>query len=235
LSGAESGIGRFRSVSGKAKGNSLARLIYQADNSTEKLPRKRKGCREMSQRQSGVVTKVLQAAKGGDQEAVARLLPLLYSELHRLAQARMAKLRPGQTLQPTALINEAYLRLMAKKDLHLENRKHFFFAAARAMRDILVERARAKAGPKRGGDRRRVALSEAIAIDEPPAQEVLALHEALAELERQDPLKSQIVQLRYFAGMQATEVAQVLGISERTLHRHWRFIKAWMKNRLEKE
>jgi len=189
----------------------------------------------MSQRQAGVVTKVLQAAQGGDKEAVDRLLPLLYSELHRLAQARMAKLRPGQTLQPTALINEAYLRLMAKKDLHLENRKHFFFAAARAMRDILVERARAKAGPKRGGDRRRVELSEAIAFDEPPAQEILALHEALAELERQDPLKSQIVQLRYFAGMQAAEVAQVLGISERTLNRHWRFIKAWMKSRLEKE
>ena len=189
----------------------------------------------MSQRQSGLVTKVLKAAKGGDQEAVARLLPLVYSELHRLAQARMARLPPGQTLQPTALINEAYLRLMGKKDLHLESRKHFFFAAARAMRDILVERARAKAGPKRGGDRRRVDLTETIAIDEPPAQEILALHEALTELEQQDPLKSQIVQLRYFAGMNAAEAARVLGLSERTLHRHWRFIRAWMKNRLQEE
>jgi RNA polymerase sigma factor (TIGR02999 family) len=215
--------------------NSLARHIYQADNSTEKLPRKRKGCPEMSQRQSGIVTKVLQAAKGGDQEAVARLLPLVYSELHRLARARMARLPPGQTLQPTALINEAYLRLVGKKDLHLENRKHFFFAAARAMRDILVERARAKAGPRRGGHRRRVELSEGIAIDEPPAQEILALHEALTELEKQDPLKSQIVQLRYFAGMNAAEAAHVLGLSERTLHRHWRFIRAWMKNRLQEE
>jgi RNA polymerase sigma factor (TIGR02999 family) len=189
----------------------------------------------MSQRQAGLVTEVLQAAQGGDKEAVARLLPLLYSELHRLAQARMAKLPPGQTLQPTALINEAYLRLLGKKDLHLESRRHFFFAAARAMRDILVERARAKAGPKRGGDRRRLELSDAIAINEPPAQEILALHESLAELERQDPLKSQIVQLRYFAGMDAAEAAQVLGISERTLHRHWRFIRAWMKNRLQEE
>src|SRR5438309_1652949 len=161
----------------------------------------------MSQRQSGVVTKVLQAAKGGDQEAVARLLPLVYSELHRLARARMAKLPPGQTLQATALIHEAYLRLLGKKDLHLESRKHFFFAAARAMRDILVERARAKAGPKRGGDRRRVELNDAVALDEPPAEEVLALHEALADLERQDPIKGQIVHLRYFAGMTAAETA----------------------------
>jgi RNA polymerase sigma factor (TIGR02999 family) len=199
-----------------------------------KLPEKRRAD-AMSQRQSGVVTKVLKAAKGGDQEAVARLLPLVYSELHRLARVRMGRLPPGQTLQPTALINEAYLRLVAKKDLHWENRKHFFFAAARAMRDILVERARAKAGAKRGGDRRRVDLTEAIAIDEPPPQEILALHETLTELERQDPLKSQIVHLRYFAGMDAAEAAQVLGISERTLHRHWRFIKAWMKNRLDKE
>jgi len=189
----------------------------------------------MSKKPVGVVTKVLHAAQSGDQEAVGRLLPLLYSELHRLAQARMAKLAPGQTLQPTALVHEAYLRLIGKGDLHLESRRHFFFAAARAMRDILVERARAKAGPKRGGNRRRLELSDAIAIDEPPAQEILALHEALDELERQDPLKSQIVQLRYFAGMDAAEAAQVLGISERTLHRHWRFIKAWMKNRLEKE
>jgi len=187
----------------------------------------------MSQKQTGVVTKVLRAAQAGNQEAAARLLPLLYAELHKLAQARMAKLPPGQTLQPTALVHEAYLRLVGKHDLQLESRKHFFFAAARAMRDILVERARSKAGPKRGGGRQREELNDAIALNEPPAQEVLALHEALAELERQDPLKGQIVQLRYFAGMEAAEAAQVLGISERTLHRHWRFIKAWMKNRLE--
>ena len=187
----------------------------------------------MANKQAGVVTEVLHAAQAGNQEAVARLLPLLYSELHRLAQARMSKLPPGQTLQPTALINEAYLRLVGKKDLHLESRKHFFFAAARAMRDILVERARTKAGPKRGGGRQRMELNDAIAFAEPPAQEVLALHEALAELEQQDPLKAQIVHLRYFAGMSSAEAAHVLGISERTLHRHWRFIKAWMKNRLQ--
>src|SRR5438477_1195919 len=102
------------------------------------------------------VTAMLRAAQQGDGTAAARLLPLVYDELRKLAQARMAQLSPGQTLQPTALVHEAYLRLLGKKDLRLEGRRHFFFAAARAMRDILVERARAKAGPRRGGNRRRV-------------------------------------------------------------------------------
>jgi RNA polymerase sigma factor (TIGR02999 family) len=178
------------------------------------------------------VTSILQAAKAGDQEAAARLLPLVYTELRRLAQARMARLPPGQTLQPTALVHEAYLRLIGKADLHLDGRQHFFFAAARAMRDILVEQARAKAGPKRGGGRQRVVLEETAAVTGPPAEEILALHEALGELEKQDPLKGQIVHLRYFAGMSMTEVASVLDLSERTLHRHWRFIKAWLKSRM---
>ena len=136
----------------------------------------------------------------------------------------MARLPPGPTLQPTALVHEAYLRLVVKADLPLD-RKHFFFAAARAMRDILVERARSKAGPKRGGGRRRVVLDEAIALTEPPPEEVLALHEALADLEKEDPLKAQIVNLRYFTGMTMKETAVVLGLSERTAYRHWRFIK----------
>lgn len=179
----------------------------------------------------GNVTGILQAAQEGDQQAAARLLPLVYDELRKLAQARIAHLPPGQTMQPTALVHETYLRLVGKGDLPLESRRHFFFVAARAMRDILVEQARRKAGPKRGGDRRRVELGEQ-AADEPVPEEVLAVHEALAELEKEDPLKAQIVNLRYFAGMTIPEAAQVLGISERTLHRHWRFIKAWLKGRL---
>jgi RNA polymerase sigma factor (TIGR02999 family) len=179
------------------------------------------------------VTAILRAAQAGDREAAARLLPLVYDELHKLAQARLAKLPPGQTLQPTALVHEAYLRLLGKADLHLESKRHFFFAAARAMRDILVEQARSKAGPKRGGGRRRVELADAVADEGPPADEVLALHEALAELEKEDSLKAQIVNLRYFAGMTVEETAQVLGLSVRTLHRHWRFVKAWLKSRLE--
>ena len=163
---------------------------------------------------------------------MARLLTLVYDQLHRLAQAHMTRLPPGQTLQTTELVHEAYLRLVGKAGLHLEGRKHFFFAAARAMRDILVERARSKAGPKRGGGRRRVVLDEGVALTEPPPDEVLALHEALADLEKEDPLKAQIVNLRYFAGMTMREAAAVLGLSERTAHRHWRFVKAWLRSRL---
>ena len=178
------------------------------------------------------MTALLRAAQEGDESAAARLLPLVYEELRKLAKARMARLPPGETLQPTALVHEAYLRLLGKADLRLEGRRHFFFAAARAMRDILVERARAKAGPKRGGGRLRVELKDDAAAAEPPAEDLLALNEALSELEKEDPLKAQIVQLRYFAGMSAEEAAQVLGMSERTLHRHWRFIKAWLRRRL---
>lgn len=178
------------------------------------------------------VTAILQAAQAGDPEAAARLLPLVYDELRKLARDRLARLPPGQTLQPTALVHETYLRLLGKKGLRLEGRRHFFFAAARAMRDILVEQARAKAGPRRGGDRRRVELRENAAAVEPPADDVLALHEALLDLEKDDPLKARVVELRYFAGMSAAEAAEVLGISERSLHRHWRFIKAWLRARL---
>jgi RNA polymerase sigma factor (TIGR02999 family) len=186
----------------------------------------------MTEHPDNDVTAILRAAQEGDKSAAERLLPLVYSELRQLARARMAQLPPGQTLQPTALVHEAYLRMLGKDDLHLENRRHFFFVAARAMRDILVEQARRKAGPRRGGGRHRVELDDGAAVYEPFSGDILALHEALAELEAEDALKARIVDLRYFAGMNMAEVAQVLGVSERTLHRHWRFIKAWLKSRL---
>ncbi len=178
------------------------------------------------------VTETLRAAQQGDQGAAARLLPLVYDELRDLAQARMARLPPGQTMQPTALVHEAYLRLLGKSQLQLESKRHFFFVAARAMRDILVEQARSRSGPRRGGDRQRLELHEAELADAAVPEEVLAVHEAMAELEQEDPLKAQIVNLRYFTGMTMDETAKVLGMSERTLHRHWVFIKAWMKARL---
>ena len=178
------------------------------------------------------LTATLRAAQAGNKEAATRLFPLVYSELRKLAQHRVAHLPPGQTLQPTALVHEVYLRLVAKRDLPLESRRQFFFAAARAMRDILVEQARRKAGPRRGGGRRRVELNEHVALVEPPSLDVQDLHEALGELEHVDPLKGRIVELRYFAGMTMKETAKVLSLSERTLHRHWRFIKAWLKSRL---
>jgi RNA polymerase sigma factor (TIGR02999 family) len=190
------------------------------------------GFAEMPNRPASDVSAILRAAQAGDRDAAARLLPLVYDELRKLAHTRMARLPPGQTLQPTALVHEAYLRLLGKRDLHLESRRHFFFAAARAMRDILVEQARSKAGPRRGGGRRRVELAEDAVAVEPPVADVLALHEALADLEKDDPLLAQIVNLRYFAGMSVPEAAEVLGISQRTLHRHWRFIKAWLSSRL---
>ena len=189
----------------------------------------------MSKNSANDVTAILRAAQAGDADAPARLLPLVYSELHKLAEARMARLPPGQTLQPTALVHEAYLRMLGKNREQMDGRRHFFFAAARAMRDILVEDARRKGGPKRGGGRRRVELNEGTAAYDAVPVDVLALHEALAELENEDPLKAQIVNLRFFAGMNMEETAQVLGMSERSLHRHWRFIKAWLKSRLDNE
>jgi len=181
------------------------------------------------------ITLILRSIREGDSEGPARLLALVYQELHELAQARMASLPAGQTLQPTALVNEAYLRMINQGDGTWENRRHFFFAASRAMRDILVEQARRKAGPRQGGDMERQVLSEIAAVVEPPSVEVLALHEALDELEKQDPPKAQIVQLRYFGGMTMAEIAEVLGQAEITIHRHWRFTRAWLKQRLDIE
>jgi RNA polymerase sigma factor (TIGR02999 family) len=178
------------------------------------------------------ITELLQAAQAGDAAAAERLMAVVYEQMHQIARARMAHLPPGQTLQPTALVHEAYLRLTDKTDVAWESRKHFFFAAARAMRDILVEQARRKAGPERGGGRHRQELDEACAVLEPPTENVLAVHEALEELEKQDPLKAKIVLLRYFSGLTTEETADALGLSASTLDRKWRYIRAWLLDRL---
>jgi RNA polymerase sigma factor (TIGR02999 family) len=149
-------------------------------------------------------SEVLRAAQAGDRQAATDLLPLVYGELRELARARLARQSPGQTLTATALVHEAYLRIAGESEVTWEGRQHFFFAAARAMRDILVEQARRKAGPKRGGGQRRRDLDEACAVLEPPSDQVLAVHEALQELEARDPLKAQIVLLRYFIGLRWT-------------------------------
>jgi RNA polymerase sigma factor (TIGR02999 family) len=178
------------------------------------------------------VSVVLQAAQAGDRQAAADLLPLVYEELRKLAAHKLAHQTPGQTLQPTDLVHEAYARIADDSHVSWEGRQHFFFAAARAMRDILVEQARRKAGPKRGGGRRRRELDEACAVLEPPSDDVLAVHEALKELEARDSLKAQIVLLRCFTGLTMDETAAVLGIPERTLDRQWRYIRAWLMKRL---
>jgi len=178
------------------------------------------------------VTELLQAAQAGDAAAAQRLMAVVYEQLQQIARDRMAHLPPGQTLQPTALVHEAYLRLTDKTNVAWESRRHFFFAAARAMRDILVEQARRKAGPVRGGGRHRQELDEACAVIEPPAENILAVHEALDELEKQDPLKAKIVLVRYFSGLTTEETADVLGLSASTLDRKWRYIRAWLLDRL---
>lgn len=179
------------------------------------------------------VTGVLQAAAAGDPEAAAALLPLVYEELHRLAQARLRRTPPGNTLQTTALIHEAYLKLVGSGDPGWSGRHHFFGAAARAMREILVDQARRKASAKHGGGARRVDLDQAeIVLDEPP-ETLLALDGALNKLEAEQPRLGEIVMLRYFAGLTQGETAAALGVSERTIERDWRYIKAWLRRELE--
>ena len=172
------------------------------------------------------VTLLLDAMRGGDVEAGAKMLPLVYAELRQLARAKMAREQPGQTLQPTALVHEAWLRL---DDAHFENRAHFFGAAAEAMRRILVERARRKQREKRGGGVEHVDVDE-IDIAAPVANEdeLLAIHDALDRLAAHDARKAELVKLRYFAGLSFEETAGVLGISVPTAHRDWAFARAWL-------
>src|SRR5262249_29748773 len=162
----------------------------------------------------------------------AELLPALYAELRRLAGVLTAQLRPGQTLQPTALVHEAYLRLVKGHDPGWEGRRHFFGAAARAMRQILIEQARRKDSHKRGGGARRVELSEGLALITPPAEDVLALDEAIGQLQAEKPHLAEVVQLRYYTGLSVEETADVVGRSVSTVTREWRFARAWLAGRL---
>jgi len=169
----------------------------------------------------------------GDRAAAADLLPMVYAELRALAEARMRRTPPGQTLQPTALVHEAYLRVVRGADAAWEGRKHFFFAAARAMRDILVEQARRRQSLKRGGDRQREALDMVDVVFEEPQEDVLALNEALTRLEQENPEAAQLVLLRYYAGLTGKETADVLGVSLSMVDRRWRFARAWLRRALE--
>lgn len=178
------------------------------------------------------ITILLTAAAAGDSRAAAELLPLVYRELHRLAQARMAKTPPGNTLQATALVHEAYLRLVGSGDPGWNGRGHFFGAAALAMRNILVEQARRKAAVKHGGGAARVDVDTADIAIEAPAEDILALDEALRRLEQDDPDAARVVMLKHFAGLNNEEVAAVLGVSDRTVRREWRFARAWLQNQL---
>src|SRR5215467_11034994 len=167
-----------------------------------------------------------------DKLSAAELLPILYDELRRLAASLTAGLAPGQTLQPTALVHEAYLRLVRGRDPGWEGRRHFFGGAARAMREILIEQARRKASVKHGGHGRRVELAEGLAVIEPPAEDMLALDEAVRQLQEEDPRLGEIVMLRYFTGLSIEETAEVIGASLSTVKRDWRFARAWLAQRL---
>jgi RNA polymerase sigma factor (TIGR02999 family) len=179
------------------------------------------------------VTRILSAIEQGDSQAAEQLLPLIYEELRRLAAQKLARENPGQTLQATALVHEAYLRLVDHDKLQRwDSRGHFFAAAAEAMRRILVDNARRKRAEKRGGQRERQDL-DAIEVAAPaPSDDLVALDEALAKLETADPVRAQLVKLRYFAGLTEEDVAKVLGLSRATVQRHWRYAKVWLLDEL---
>jgi RNA polymerase sigma factor (TIGR02999 family) len=171
----------------------------------------------------------------GDVRAFDRLVPLVHSELRRLARRHMGRERPGHTLQATALVNEAYLRLVAVNRVRWQNRAHFFAMAARMMRRILVDSARARGNDKRGGGARKVSLNDALVVADEPAQDLVALDEALTALEEIHPRKSQVVELRFFGGLSLEETAEALHISTDTVKRDWRFAKLWLLRELKAE
>jgi RNA polymerase sigma factor (TIGR02999 family) len=174
------------------------------------------------------LTALLQAWSDGDKKALEKLAPRVQEELHRLAGRYMAGERPNHPLQTTALINEAYIRLIGWKNVRWQNRAHFFGVSARLMRRILVDAARARRGPKRRGDFSDTSLDEGCVFRPERAPDVLALDEALARLAELDPRKSQIVELRFFGGLNEVETGLVLGVSERTVRQDWKLAKAWL-------
>jgi RNA polymerase sigma factor (TIGR02999 family) len=179
------------------------------------------------------VTHILSAIEQGDPQAAGELLPLVYAELRRLAKQRLAQEKPGQTLQATALVHEAYLRLVDGEAIRRwESRGHFFAAAAEAMRRILVDNARRKRAEKHGGQWARQELDDVDIAAPAPSEDLLALDEALAKLEANDPVKAQLVKLRYFAGLSEEDAARALGVSRATVQRHWRYAKAWLLDEL---
>jgi len=180
------------------------------------------------------VTQLLDSAKRGDRHAANELLAAVYAELRHLAACKLARERPGQTLQATALVHDAYLRLLGQESADWENRQHFFAAAAEAMRRILVETARRKARVKHGGDLRRVELDAISPAVLPEAIDLVALDEALTRLSEIDPVKAKLVTLRYFGGLTVVQASETLGVSRATANRYWTFARAWLYHEVSK-
>lgn len=181
------------------------------------------------------VTRILKLIDDGEDRLSQELLPLVYDELRRLAAQKMAMERPGQTLQATALVHEAWLRLVGKQDRRWENRRHFLGAAAEAMRRILVENARRKAREKHGGDLSRVFLDDIQIPIESNGEKLIHVHEALDRLQEEDEAKAEVVKLHFFAGLTFEEIAQALEISERTARRYWNFSKVWLFQEIRRQ
>jgi RNA polymerase sigma factor (TIGR02999 family) len=182
------------------------------------------------------VTRVLSAIEGGDPHAAEQLLPLVYQELRRLAAQKLAQEKPGQTLEATALVHEAYLRLVGGEQApHWNSRGHFFVAAAEAMRRILVEQARRRNAAKRGGQAGREELHESAIVAPEPAEDVLAVNDALEHLSTIDPVAADLVRLRFFAGLNMSEAAEALGMSVRSAHGIWAFARSWLHRHMRPE
>ena len=181
------------------------------------------------------ITQLLRAWADGDPQALERLTPLVYDELHRAAKRHMARERDGHTLQTTALINEVYLRLVDLNDISWQNRAHFFAMCARLMRRILTDFARSRSYLKRGGDARRVTLDEALMVSADPPLDLLALETALSKLGEVDSRKSSVVEMRFFGGLSVKETAAVLNISTDTVTRDWNLAKAWLMREMDGE
>lgn len=186
----------------------------------------------MDARQNGEITRLLRAWGDGEDSALDRLIPLIHSELHHLAQRYMQRERASHTLQTTALVNEAYLRLVNARDVQWHDRVHFFAVSARIMRRILVDLARAKRNRKRGGAEQEIALDEAAIVSPQPSPELLALDEALERLAALSTRQGRVVELRYFGGLNETEIAEVLKVSTRTVRQDWSLAQVWLYREL---
>ncbi len=183
------------------------------------------------------VTQLLNSIDAGDPQAAGELLPLVYDELRRLAAARMAGERPGQTIQATVLVHEAWLKIAGNGEQRWENRRHFFAVAAEAMRRILIDRARRRQRARHGGGQQRVDLDDAEIAAPATGDEdrMLLINEALDALAASDPLMAEVVKLRFFVGLNAVEAAQVLGVTERTVDRHWAYARSWLFQHIKRQ